>query len=264
MADQDQHFSKQDQQIETVKQKQFELSHLGEGNSQEITALRKNLTDDMDRLDRNLNSTEEKHRKLSSHVLTHGHGNKQRIDKLAQQFKTVLEEQTMLISQNDVLDQRINASLTNVTDLSFQMNNTNSVRPSRTSYALVAKIILEGLLAVAEMADRLNNLIDRVDRQKKKVDVLWINYLNSKNLILPIVANYNISRPHADIVKTPHPRNLTFETAIRNAIDEIDLNVAEFKRLAFDHIRILPNDIKLHPIDSNLKKVNGVLVFPKK
>ena len=149
LANQDQHFSQQDQQIETVKQKQSELSRLGEGNSQEITSLRKNLTDDIDRLNQNFNSTEEKHRKLSSHVLTHGHGNKQRIDKLAKQFKTVHENQATLISENDVLDQRINVSLTNVTfrmnqiehqafenvtALSSQMNATNSGRLLRTSF----------------------------------------------------------------------------------------------------------------------------------
>lgn len=146
LANQDQQFSQQDQQIETLQQQQFELSRFGEQNSKKINTLMANFTDDMNRLDRTLNSTQEKHLKLSSHVRTHGHGNKQRIDKLDQQIRSVQQKQTTLIGQNNVLDQRI-VSLTNVrmnqierqafenfTALSSQMMITNSGRLSKISF----------------------------------------------------------------------------------------------------------------------------------
>ena len=91
--------------------------------------------------------------------------------------------------------------------------------------------------------------------QRKKVDVLWINLLNSKNLIEPLLVNFTTHRAAADIIKIPYVKNATVENAIRYAIDEIDLYEEEFQRLAFGRIRNIPTDIKLHPIDSNLKKV---------
>ena len=118
---------------------------------------------------------------------------------------------------------------------------------------------------MSEMTVRLNvtennqrDVIDQTNKQKNKVDVLWINLLDSKNLVAPILENNAHYRPVADIIRTPYVKNVTVENAIRNSIDEIDLNEAEFKRIAFDHIPNIPTyqpDIKLHPIDSNLKKV---------
>ena len=77
----------------------------------------KNLTDDIVQLDQKLNATQQKHLKLSSHVLTHGHGNKQLIDKLDQQIKTVQQKQNELFNLSEEssreiqrLDQKMNST----------------------------------------------------------------------------------------------------------------------------------------------------------
>ena len=78
------------------------------------------------------------------------------------------------------------------------------------------------------------------------------------DLIVPILENYTLNGPAADIfkIRAGIVKNVTLENEIRSAIHEIDLNeTAEYKRIVTDRIRIKPNDIKLHPIDSNLKKV---------
>ena len=107
-------FKLHDQQIETVQQKQMELARLGEGNGQKINVLWTNLTDDIHLLNHKLSSTQEKQLELTSRVRDHGHGNKQRIDQLDEQIKNI---------------QRI--AFENITELSSQINTTNSVRPSR-------------------------------------------------------------------------------------------------------------------------------------
>ena len=97
-----------DQKIETVQQKQFELSRLSEGNDQKINVLWTNLTDEIHHLSKKLNSTQEEQLELASRVRDHGHGNKDRIDQLAIQISQVFG---------------------NITDLSSKMNSTNSARP---------------------------------------------------------------------------------------------------------------------------------------
>ena len=96
--------------LESVQQKQIELSRLAEGNGQKINILWTNLTDDMQNLNQKLNSTQEEQLKLASRLRDHGHGNKERINQLASQISRVFE---------------------NITDLSSEMNSTNSVRPSK-------------------------------------------------------------------------------------------------------------------------------------
>ena len=211
-----------DQQIGTVQQKQIELSRLGEENDQKMNTISTNLTDGMNRLDEKLNSTQKKQLELTSDVRSHGYGNKQRIDQLTSQI-------TNFTSDFDVFNQQVSTNITfylnqierqafeNITDLSSQMNSTT-----------------------------------------KKMDVLWFNLLNSLDMVVPILENFTIYAPAADIIEKRYRKNVTLENAIRSAMDEIYLNVVEtvdFKRIVTDHIRFQPNDIKLHPIDSNLKKV---------
>ena len=107
--------------METLQQKQVELSHLGEGNGQKINIIWTNLTDKIHRLDENLNSTQEKPLELTSRIHSHGHGNKDRIDQLTtkvtsftndletldQKVKTVQEGQTTMNSRKDAVDKRI-------------------------------------------------------------------------------------------------------------------------------------------------------------
>ena len=104
-------------------------------------------------------------------------------------------------------------------------------------------------------------MIGRADNQKKKVDVLWINFLTSTNHLIPILERNIIYRPAADIIRSPYYKNITIENKIRNDIDELDLYETEFKRVVLDHVQTKPNDIKLHPIDSNLKRVNVSLII---
>ena len=103
-------FKLHDQQIETVQQKQIELSRLAQGNGQKINVLWTNLTDDMQNLNQKLNSTQEQQLELASRLRDHGHGNKERIEQLASQISQVFE---------------------NITDLSSEINSTSSVRPSK-------------------------------------------------------------------------------------------------------------------------------------
>ena len=103
-------FKLHDLKLETVQQKQIELTSLSERNGQKINILWTNLTNDMQNLNQKLNSTQEEQLKLASRLRDHGHGNKERINQLASQISRVFE---------------------NITDLSSEMNSTNSVRPSK-------------------------------------------------------------------------------------------------------------------------------------
>ena len=118
------------------------------------------LTDEFDNFDQKLNKTQEMQLELASQIRNHGHGNKQRIENLESQItnfkndfqtfdrdlKTVQQKQIELISREDVLHRRMNVlwtnitfymnrierqAIDNITDLSSQMNTTNSVRLSR-------------------------------------------------------------------------------------------------------------------------------------
>ena len=105
---------------------------------------------------------------------------------------------------------------------------------------------------------KLNETNNRVELEKKKLDVIWISHLDQQDLIKPLLQNFSTHRRYGDTINEPYLKNVTVEAAIRNAIEEtavIDIYEAEFKRLVLDHIRDIPNDIKLHPIDSNRRKV---------
>ena len=242
-----------DQQIGTVQQKQFELSRLSKENDQKRNAISTKITDGMkfmNRLDEKLNSTQEKQLELTSDVRGHGHGNKQRIDQLTsqitkftsdfevfdEQVKTVQQQQAKLISKDDLLDRRMNVLWTNIT---FYMNQIER-----------------------QAFENITDLSSHMNSTTKKIDVLWINLLNSRDMIVPLLENFTFYGPAADIIEMRNTgrMNVTSENAIRSAIDEIDLDEVEFKRIVTDLTRINriqfePNDIKLHPIDSNLKKV---------
>ena len=102
------------------------------------------------------------------------------------------------------------------------------------------------------MTDRLNGTIDLIDGQKQKVDVLWINLLESKNLVVPILEK--LGGTYANFVRYKDNRT----EAIQNEIDLIDLkNETEYKRIVTDRISdfSITGSIKLHPIDDNWKRV---------
>ena len=146
-------FDSFDQKLNSTQEKQLELDSRirdhGHGNKQRI-----------DNLEEKLNNTQEIQLELTSQIRNHGHGNKQRIDTLESQLtnfkiniqtfdqdlKTLQQKQTTIISKEDVLDRRMNVlwtnityymnqierqAIENITDLSSQINTTNSVRPSR-------------------------------------------------------------------------------------------------------------------------------------
>ena len=102
------------------------------------------------------------------------------------------------------------------------------------------------------MTGRLNKTIYQIEDQKNKVDILWINLLDGKNLVSPILEKYRIIDNYAEFI------NRT--VAIRNEIDLIDLNETEQKRIITDRVTNFDSfldsfSIKLHPIDDNLKRV---------
>ena len=115
---------------------------------------------------------------------------------------------------------------------------------------------------IDDLASQITNLTiafemktdDRIVGQNQKMAVLWINFLESKNLIEPILLKYGRTYAESIGARSP-PQNQT--DAIRYEIDQINatqLNETEYKRIVTDSI---PDtfSVKLHPIDSNLKKV---------
>ena len=227
-----------DEQMETAQQKQNELSRFGIGNEQKINAVWTNLTENIHRLEEKLNSTQVKQLEMTSDIRNHGHGNKQRIEQLTsqitnfksdfeivdQEVKTVQQQQAKLISKDDLLDRRMNVLWTNIT---FYMNQIER-----------------------QAFENITDLSSQMNSTTKKVGLLWINFLDGKNLISPILQKYRIS--YADSIDTTSLKNKT--DALRQEIEQLDVDeTAEYKRIVTDHIPV--SSIKLHPIDSNLKKV---------
>ena len=203
-----------DQQMETVQQKQNELSRFGIGNEQKINAVWTNLTDNMHRLEEKLNFAQERQLELTSDLRDHD-----------QQVKTVQQQQVKLISKDDLLDQRMNDSLTNIT---FNMKQIE-----RRAF------------------ENITDLSSQMNSTTKKIGLLWINFLDGKNLIQPIIQKYKWNYAAS---LTTSPQNLT--EAIHQEIKLLDLNeTAEHKRILTDLISTNFLSVKLHPIDSNLKKV---------
>ena len=99
----------------------------------------------------------------------------------------------------------------------------------------------------------LRDHIIRFDGQTKKIGLLWINFLDSKNLISPILSRYG--NTYADSIGAT---NSNKTKAVREEIERLDVNeTAEYKRIVTDR---LPSSfsVKLTPIDENEKKVNMV------
>ena len=195
-----------------------------------------NLANRIDTLDHKLNSTQEKQQELISDLLNHGHGNKQRLDQLEsqmtnftsdfesfdQQIKTVQQKQITFISQ-DVLDRKINDSMTNVT---FYMNQIER-----------------------QAFENITDLSSQMNSTTKKIGLLWLNFLDGKNLISPLLVKYG-GNNYADSIGASNKTE-----ALRKEIERLVVNeTTEYKRIVTDRI---PNSfsVKLHPIDSNLKKV---------
>ena len=215
-----------DQQMETVQQKQNELSRFGIGNEQKINVVWTNLTENINLLEEKLNSTQEKQLELTSDIRNHGHGNKQRIDQLTsqitnfksdfeivdQQVKTVQQQQAKLISKDDLLDRRMNVLWTNIT---FYMNQIER-----------------------QAFENITDLSSQMNSTTKKNELLWINFLDDKNLISP--------KNYAEFNRA--------KESFREDLERLDINETDYKRIVTD--RILDSfSVKLHPIDSNLKKV---------
>ena len=201
-----------------------------------------NLENKFDAFDQKLSSTQKKQLELTSDIRNHGHGNKQRIDQLTseitnfrsdfeifdQQVKTVEQQQTKLISKDDLLDRRMNDSLTNIT---FYMNQIE-----RKAF------------------ENITDLSSQMNSTRNKVGTLWINFLDGKNLIQPITQKYKWNYATS---LTTSLQNLT--EAVRQEIERLDFNeTAEYKRIVTDRFSD-SFSIKLHPIDSNLKKVKESL-----
>ena len=189
-----------DQQMETVQQKQNELSRLGKGNDQKINVLTENIR-----------RFEEK---LTSDIRNHGNGNKQRIEQLTSQIKN-------FISQDD-LDQTMNLTLTNIT---IHINQIQQ-----------------------EAFENITDLSSQMNSTRNKVGSLWINFLDGKNLIQPITRKWNYAASLTTSLQN-------FTEAVRQEIERFDFNeTTEYKRIVTDRISD-SFSVKLHPIDSNLKKV---------
>ena len=109
------------------------------------------------------------------------------------------------------------------------------------------------MLRVNTTENGQGELRDRMDGQTKKIGVLWINFLDSKNLISPILSRYG--NTYADSIGVTNPNKTK---ALREEIERLDVNeTAEYKRIVTDR---LPRSfsVKLTPIDENKKKVNMV------
>ena len=214
----------------------------------------------------NLNSTQEKQLELASKIRDHGHGNKQQIDNLAfqvtkskndfklieQQLKTVQQQQIQLTNLGRDNEQKINATWTIIwTNITNDINRLTDKQREMTN---ITGDISDINLRLQEAENQEKLLSERIDGQYKKVAVLWINFLDSKNLTQPILQKYG--RSYAESIGVwSLSQNKT--DAIRHEIEQINpnqINETEYKRIVTDRI---PDtfSVKLHPIDSNLKKV---------
>ena len=95
-----------------------------------------------------------------------------------------------------------------------------------------------------------------MDNQTHKIGVLWINFLDGKSLISPILQKYPWNYAASITIDLQNRSE-----AIREEIERLDVNeTSEYKRIVTDRISD-SFSVKLHPIDSNLKKVKTVSLF---
>ena len=131
--------------------------------------------------------------------------------------------------------------------------------------------MFEMLLKLNTTENRQQELIDRVDKHSQKVNVLWVNLLAMKNVLNPELKAYYITN-YADSINSTwiHLQNtwevtkrvlrmkFNFGNAVHEEIDQIDPIADESTRQWHKYVETVTHrsfDIKLHPIDGNLKKV---------
>ena len=132
--------------------------------------------------------------------------------------------------------------------MSFAMNNISNNLESKID-DLRETIIKEVGLQLANLTDELNALKQKQKEHDQKLDVMWIQVLEEKNMILPVINQYsgNYASSLNDTISAPQ--------MIRKSLASINPSqINEFKRLVTDRI---PDQLslKLRPIDENLKKV---------
>ena len=132
--------------------------------------------------------------------------------------------------------------------MSFSIRNISNNLESEID-DLRETIITEVGLQLANLTDELNALKQKQKEHDQKLDVMWIQVLEEKNMILPVINQYsgNYASSLNDTISAPQ--------MIRKSLASINPSqINEFKRLVTDRI---PDQLslKLRPIDENLKKV---------
>ena len=210
----------------------------------ELEEIQTNLTDGMNRLDQKLNSTQENQLILTSQVTNFTNEFKL----IGQQIEKVKQKQNELSDLSEGSgNQEINILSTNLTDeiqrLNEKWNSTNEKQLELTS----------------RLKDHGHGNKHRIDQLEKKIGVLWINFLDSKNLISPLLQKYGKTYGETIGIK-----NATKYKALRKEIERLDVNeTTEYKRIVTDRI---PSSfsVKLTPIDGNKKKVKTVFHITSK
>ena len=230
--------------IQTMQQQRISYSSRLRSNitatMNNLTSEISNLTDGIHRLDRKLNSTQENQLILTSQV-TNFTNEFKLID---QQIEEVQQKQNELSNLSEGSGQEINILSTNLTDeiqrLDEKWNSTNEKQLELTS----------------RLKDHGHGNKHRIDQLEKKIGVLWINFLDSRNLISPILQKYGKTYGETIGVK-----NTTKNKALRKEIERLDVNeTTEYKRIVTDRIPSSPS-VKLTPIDGNKKKVKTVSFY---
>ena len=195
-----------------------------------------------DVFDLKLNSTQEKQLEIAS--------------KITKNFKlhdlkleTVQQKQIELTSLSERNGQKINILWTNLTDNMQNLNQKlNSTQEEQLELASRLRDHGHG------NKGRINQLASQLDGQTRKIGLLWINFLDSKNLLQPILEKYP-----ANYAQSIGLRDLeTNKTeAIYKEINELEtekLETDEFKRLVTDRMSGTLV-VKLSPTHGNSKKV---------
>ena len=232
-----------------------------------------NLANIFDVFDVKLNSTQEKQLELTSKVTNVANDFKL----LDQQIETVQQKQMELSHLGEGNSQKINVLWTNLTDdinrLERKLNSTQEKQSELASRVrnhghgnkesidqLTSKITnftndFETLdqqvrIDFAKMTDRLTNTIGRIDGEKKKNDVLWIEYLADRKRD-PIFQKYGGS------YATFYKENRT--QAILNETELFTVNGTEYNEIMLNIIPdfFITSKIRLRSIDDNWKKVRN-------